>query len=286
MLFVLYLRYWDQTLDLPDLRGASIFNPRTGFGGDGAGPELCVADGPFANLRLRFTEDLDAPQSGSYCLSRNISECLFANTATTNVDACQNAGRFEEAWNCLEAKPHIAGHWGIGGTVSRLLPSTPIPPLPSQRYVLMLCYAMSQMSNPHTSPGDPLFFLHHTWLDLQWHTWQLQDLPTRLSQIGGPNIPSTDGPPRGGSAPSSDDPPPPSPDGACLPPLGGPGGAALSHGAGTVLSTAAGLMEFFNDEGGPDMTLGHRLWSAGILPNATVGDVMDLGGALVCAEYV
>jgi len=45
-------------------------------------------------------------------------------------------------------------------------------------------------------------------------------------------------------------------------------------------------MEFFNDEGGPDMTLGHRLWSAGILPNATVGDVMDLGGALVCAEYV
>ncbi|KAK3345890.1 hypothetical protein B0T25DRAFT_505972 [Lasiosphaeria hispida] len=215
--------YWDQVHDLPNLRGASVFDPRTGFGGDGVGPDLCVADGPFANLRLRFTEDLAANQPG-YCLSRNMSECLFANTATANVDACQRAGSFEEAWNCLEAKPHIAGHWGIGGT----------------------------MSNPHTSPGDPLFFLHHTWIDLQWWSWQSQDPPTRLSQVGGVNVPSGDGgPPQ-------------------------PGGLVLN----TVLT------DYFDDGGGAVTTLNHRLWSAGILPNATIGEVMDLGGSLVCAEYV
>ncbi|KAK0712046.1 hypothetical protein B0H67DRAFT_555920 [Lasiosphaeris hirsuta] len=270
--------YWDQVLDLPNLRGASVFDPRTGFGGDGVGPDLCVADGPFANLRLRFTEDLATTQSG-YCLSRNMSECLFANTATANVLNCQRAGSFEEAWNCLEAKPHIAGHWGIGGTVS--LTFSTIHLLSLLSYLTKLpC-----MSNPHTSPGDPLFFLHHTWIDLQWWRWQSQDPSTRLSQVGGVNVPSGNGgPPQGAGGGGGSPGAVPSPDGACLPPLGGAGGAALGHGeGGLVLNTV--LTDYF-DDGGAVTTLNHRLWSAGILPNATIGDVMDLGGSLVCAEYV
>lgn len=33
-------------------------------------------------------------------------------------------------------------------------------------------------------------------------------------------------------------------------------------------------------------TLNHTLWMAGVLPNATIGDVMDLGGDTICAEYI
>lgn len=43
------------------------------------------------------------------------------------------------------------------------------------------------MSNPISSPGDPIFYLHHTWLDKIWWDWQAQDLPRRLTEIEGRN---------------------------------------------------------------------------------------------------
>lgn len=33
-------------------------------------------------------------------------------------------------------------------------------------------------------------------------------------------------------------------------------------------------------------TLNHNLWMLGLIPNTTVGEVMDLGGDLICAEYI
>jgi tyrosinase len=38
------------------------------------------------------------------------------------------------------------------------------------------------------SPGDPLFYLHHTWLDKLWADWQARDLPKRLTEMGGNNV--------------------------------------------------------------------------------------------------
>ena len=46
------------------------------------------------------------------------------------------------------------------------------------------------MSNPISSPGDPVFYLHHTWLDKIWWDWQKQDLTGRLTEMGGPNKPA------------------------------------------------------------------------------------------------
>lgn len=31
---------------------------------------------------------------------------------------------------------------------------------------------------------------------------------------------------------------------------------------------------------------GHILWMGGIYPNVTVGDVMDIGEEVICAEYI
>jgi tyrosinase len=39
-------------------------------------------------------------------------------------------------------------------------------------------------------------------------------------------------------------------------------------------------------DGGPTLTLGHIMSSLGIIPNATVADVMDIKGGYLCYEYV
>ena len=43
------------------------------------------------------------------------------------------------------------------------------------------------MANPVSSPGDPIFYLHHAWLDKIWWDWQRRDLPVRLTAMGGEN---------------------------------------------------------------------------------------------------
>jgi len=140
------------------------------------------------------------------------------------------------------------------------------------------------------SPGDPTFWLHHTYLDKLWWQWQSLNLSSRLTDISGQN---TD--------PSMS---------AGLAGFGGFGtnltGLDFScFGAGfpftmnsTLNTTGTGLptlpmpipinpafVDYFND-GGNVTTLNHVLNSAGIAKNATVGDVMDIRDDYVCAEYL
>jgi tyrosinase len=41
-----------------------------------------------------------------------------------------------------------------------------------------------------------------------------------------------------------------------------------------------------NGDGGPTTTLNHIMSSLGIIPNVTIGDVMDIKGGYLCYEYV
>lgn len=43
------------------------------------------------------------------------------------------------------------------------------------------------------SPGDPVFYLHHSWLDKLWWDWQNLDIENRLTDMGGPNLPNVGG---------------------------------------------------------------------------------------------
>jgi hypothetical protein len=96
------------------LAGSVIFDPETGFGGNGTGDGGCVVDGPFANLTLRIKEDLSASE---YCLTRNLNHCMFKSAAQSNVDSCFAMDTFEKARQCLEGMPHGAGHGGVGALV-------------------------------------------------------------------------------------------------------------------------------------------------------------------------
>ncbi len=165
------------------------------------------------------------------------------------------------------------------------------------------------MVNTQLSPGDPVFFLHHTYLDSLWWRWQSMDLPNRLTDMGGPNIPASAFPfpfpipGSNGTVPTSTVPgtnitSTPGPDPACLPPgfASGFPGAGTSNGTASANSTLppfsilpppenTALTHYFND-GGNTTTLNHTLWSIGIIPNATIGDIMDVRGSYVCVEYM
>ncbi|KAL1591365.1 hypothetical protein SLS60_012064 [Paraconiothyrium brasiliense] len=100
------------------------------------------------------------------------------------------------------------------------------------------------------SPSDPLFFLHHTNLDRLWWTWQLNNLTYRLTDMGGRNIPTD---------------------------------SYLAQNNFTYPGPE--LLDYDGDSANVT-TLNHTLWMVGLIANATVGDVMDLRGDLICAEYV
>ena len=95
---------------------------------------------------------------------------------------------------------------------------------------------------------------------------------TRLTEIGGNNIPRNISFPPGWGGPGTeaDDP--------------FPGFPGVLPGA-FARAPNPGFIDYFND-GGNVTTLNHTLWSANIVENATIADVMDIGGSFICAEYL
>ncbi|KAF8954698.1 tyrosinase [Flammula alnicola] len=174
--------YWDWSLDsdsLSSLSNAPVFDPITGFGGNGVpgtytlppnipadhrvdpqGFDGCVRDGPFANYTLhcgpgKLTTD--------HCLTRHVRPTARNYLNSTAVANIMKLPTFELFRVELEGQPvtngfrvHDGGHWGIGG----------------------------EMGNFYSSPGDPLFYLHHANLDRIWWNWQRM-LPSRLYEISG-----------------------------------------------------------------------------------------------------
>ncbi|KAI2471576.1 Di-copper centre-containing protein [Annulohypoxylon bovei var. microspora] len=250
------LPYWDEPADVGDISGSPLFDIETGFGGNGTGVGGCVTDGPFANLTLRFQADLTIDE---YCLSRYLNDRAFAAAAKENVDMCLEKGTFVDAWSCLEGRPHGAGHGGVMGT----------------------------MINPFTSPGDPIFYLHHGYLDKLWWDWQSLNLTTRLTEIGGNNTSRGfgggfgGGPGAGfpGGNPFDGNGSLPFPG---FPPTNGSNPFPFPGGSKTINKA---FTDYFND-GGNVTTLNHTLWSAGVMENVTIADVMDPSGKFMCTEYL
>ncbi|KAI1762568.1 Di-copper centre-containing protein [Hypoxylon sp. FL1150] len=247
--------YWNETVDVGDIKASAIFDVEYGFGGNGTGASGCISDGPFADLALHFNEDLNTTD---YCVTRFLNDRALSSAAQERIDACMAMGAYTEIWNCLEGGPHGAGHGGVAGT----------------------------MINLYLSPGDPIFYLHHGFLDKLWWDWQTLDLETRLTEIGGNNTASRGGGFPGGGPPGGFPGNPFAPgdnSSVGLPP--GFNFSAPSPFPGMGGDPDPAFTDYFFD-GGNITTLNHTLWSGGIFQNITIGDVMDPRSGLVCAEYV
>jgi len=154
--------YWDWTKDADhpnSFRQSPVFNSKTGFGGDGVNGSRCVTDGPFASYNISLGP---GRALNNTCLTRTFNERLVVYITSKQVANATIQPAFERFWMELEGervetKPHSAGHRSIGGV----------------------------MGDVYSSPGDPLFYLHHANVDRIWWKWQMMDPHTRLHEISG-----------------------------------------------------------------------------------------------------
>ncbi|KAF2279722.1 Di-copper centre-containing protein [Westerdykella ornata] len=148
--------YWNEALDAGNFSTSIVLDPETGFGGNGVAPSNCIQDGPFKD----YVNAIGPGEAISdHCIDRIVNECMSVMGNSTFVNQCMQMQDYKTFWPCVEAAPHSAGHGGIGG----------------------------QMMNVFSSPGDPLFYLHHAYLDKLWADWQSQNLSARLLDISGTN---------------------------------------------------------------------------------------------------
>lgn len=239
-------RYWQEQIDAGNFRDSVVLSPETGFGGNGNEDDGCIQDGPFADYRnqigLGYTKR-------DQCIRRRLNETASVFAAQDEVDGCLGTGDWLNAWACIEGRPHYAGHAGVG----------------------------EQMANPVSSPGDPLFYLHHTWLDKMWWDWQSRDLPARLSEMGGENrqFGNNDGPePCNGE------------DLFGALPDEIPYEPSYKDLRISMLTCNRSEPRVEGDDGGCRTTLNHVLDMKGIIEDRRIGDVMDIQGQVLCYEYV
>ncbi|ORY16117.1 hypothetical protein BCR34DRAFT_476814 [Clohesyomyces aquaticus] len=113
----------------------------------------CVTNGKFANLALNV-----GPGSGNtrHCLARNGDASKTINTGSAMVNACNDRTDYNDMAGCSEGGAHAWGHNGIGAV----------------------------MSDVYASPGDPVFWLHHGYIDRNFRIWQNKD-SGRLNYVDG-----------------------------------------------------------------------------------------------------
>ncbi|OLN87075.1 Tyrosinase 9 [Colletotrichum chlorophyti] len=223
------LPYWDEQRDLEvlgSIENASIWGAdEYSFGSNGVNSTRginCVVDGAFANTTLRMDQVFGVNLYDEYCLSRKFNQTAWETANQTHVDVCFAKTNYDDANRCYLKLPHSSGHLASGGV----------------------------MRNQNSSPGDPIFFLHHANVDRLWQRWQEANLTSRLTDIGGSIIPPE---------------------------------SSIRQNRWLHPSRA-----FTDYDGNPGnvTTLNHVLWMGGIMPNKTIADVMDLRGEVNCAEYI
>jgi len=105
--------------------------------------------------------------------------------------------------------------------------------------------------------------MHHGFVDKMWADWQAKD-PKRLKEISGLNAqdPAVGFSEFPGSIEDES--------------------KMWGHPTAAMLAVTPNPQD---GDGGKTMTLGHVLSSLGIIPNATVADIMDTKGGYLCYEY-
>ncbi|KAK8009762.1 hypothetical protein PG989_000695 [Apiospora arundinis] len=151
------LPWWDETRDAGRYAASPVFTAEY-FGslpkGNGTSG-TCITDGRFGGSTLHI-----GPGTGSepHCLSRAVDEKITAEVTKEYEDTCLSRSTFTDFARCWEQGPHGLGHNSIG----------------------------SVMADVRSSPGDPVFWMHHLYVDRVFAAWQDRDTTgTRQRTIDG-----------------------------------------------------------------------------------------------------
>lgn len=90
--------YWDELTDLTNgnVAESPIFDPVTGFGGNGTGTNSCVPNGPFKNITLHMSNH--HARGNSFCLSRGLDQSSFEEGTTSNIEECFGYQNYTDSW--------------------------------------------------------------------------------------------------------------------------------------------------------------------------------------------
>ncbi|KAI0878767.1 hypothetical protein GGS24DRAFT_516569 [Hypoxylon argillaceum] len=141
----------------------------------------CVTEGPFSDMivslgptamatgvNLPKNPRSDGTGSNPRCLRRDVNRnAVMGATADRAYDLLTKNDNMDSFYNQLLGTPPVKGDpypWGIHT---------------AGHYVA----AVDPGGDAMTSPGDPLFYFHHTSLDRLWWIWQMQDPENRLYSI-------------------------------------------------------------------------------------------------------
>ncbi len=120
------LIYWDWTLDWDNLEHSPVFDPETGFGGDGdtngeitiGNTGRCVVDGPFTDIVAKFYDVKYQP----HCLSRgfrdddgNLVHIDGHTISPQSIEEVLQLDSYERFVAEMESRVHDAIPFGIGG---------------------------------------------------------------------------------------------------------------------------------------------------------------------------
>ncbi|KAI9227956.1 MAG: hypothetical protein DHS80DRAFT_16287, partial [Piptocephalis tieghemiana] len=148
----IWMPYWEWTLDSQAPEKSAIFTPEF-MGGNGRASDHCVTDGPFAN----WTMALPKP----HCLRRNFrrgTTCgVFHASESINRIITQSTS-YDNFRQMFESVPHAGPHLGIGGDMKLM-----------------------------ESPNDPIFWLHHSYVDKVYWQWQ-KSRPELANTYNGPTF--------------------------------------------------------------------------------------------------
>ena len=171
------------------------------------------------------------------CVNRKVTPAMSMQVGKDYVDAALAPETYEEMLPLVYGGPHLWGH-----------------------------IALSMMNGDSiTSSGDPLFMMHHGFVDKMWWDWQEKDPETRLKDIGGINVQD----PTVGFSEF-------------------PGGIeveAAMWGEPTAEMLAV-TPDPQNGDNGPNITLSHIMSSNGIIPDMTVEEIMDTRSGDLCYVYI
>jgi len=144
--------WFDETRYAGRFEQSSIFSSRW-LGSIAVGGN-CVTDGQFANLAINI-----GPGSGNqrHCLSRNNDGSQTQYCNSDYVNQCNAYGDYAGMASCAETGPHAWGHNGIG----------------------------SVMQDTYASPADPIFWLHHAFVDRNFRIWQNANPGVRTTSVNG-----------------------------------------------------------------------------------------------------
>ncbi|KAG8685737.1 hypothetical protein FRC08_012942, partial [Ceratobasidium sp. 394] len=169
--------YWDWTIDSGKLATSDIWDPTTGFGGNGNTTDRrhCVEQGPYANFQASENACIDPEfqliYPNRHCLARRFNNGNVQSGVIGSMQGSQYSSRmiqqvmsknnYNDFSGDLEEIPHDAIHNVIAGDMIAAF-----------------------------SPNDPLFFLHHQNIDRLWAKWQGRG--ARLQEYSGNTVQGQD----------------------------------------------------------------------------------------------